>query len=53
MTSLTRALICTAAAATLVAASACGSSSGPRKVVVNEGVCGGQVRLLRSLLIGE
>jgi hypothetical protein len=31
-------------------AAACGGSSGPRKVLVNEGVCGGQARLLRMKL---
>jgi hypothetical protein len=50
MTSLVRAVLFAAVAAVFVVASACGGSSGPRKVVVNEGVCGGQVRLLRMKL---
>jgi hypothetical protein len=50
MTSSVRTVLCAALAAGFVVASACGGSSGPRKVVVNEGVCGGQVRLLRMKL---
>ncbi len=33
-----------------LAAVACTSGSGPRKVIVNENICGGQVRLLRMKL---
>jgi hypothetical protein len=39
-----------AAMSAIVLASACGGSSGPRKVLFNEAVCAGQVRLLRMKL---